>query len=323
MERESNQSPAVGRKRYLNIVYFVESARSHTIRLNLRYARWVIGFAAIVCAWAIGSIFWILSLNMQVSETRERLETSLTTIFDYQIKNDKVFETAYPADATNSYYSESAHLASNNPLRESDQPKQEAPKPSEKPVTTQTDNRNLNPPESPATATQEKSTNQPSAVTANAELNKATANSSQQNQAPVQKFINITAAKISKVGHKISLVFDINNLQHEKAEGYIWAIATFKGQDGEPKHIGAPNTAKIDPATGQIKSAKSAYRFSIQRFKKKDFEFKAPSGKDWKLTKLTIHFTDLEQTNEDLINIPVDQLALREGVDQPITDIKL
>ena len=119
MRREKNQSPSSDRTRYLNIVYFVESARSHTIRINLRYARWAVAAGVVICGWTIGSIFWIFSLQVQTGKTRDRLATALTTIFDYQIKNEKVFDVAYPTDATNSYYSELAQLPSNNPIAES------------------------------------------------------------------------------------------------------------------------------------------------------------------------------------------------------------
>ena len=92
MERTATQPAHNDRTRYINFVYFVESARSHTIRINLKYARWTVGGVLVVFAWAAGSVFWIASLRWQVQETRDRLESSLTTIFDYQIKNDKVFE---------------------------------------------------------------------------------------------------------------------------------------------------------------------------------------------------------------------------------------
>ena len=118
MDHESSHPSSGDRTRYLNIVYFIESARSHTLRINLAHARWAAGASILVFTWAVGSIFWITALRFQITAARNRLETSLTAIFDYQIKNDKVFDLAYPPDATNGYYSESAQLASNNPLVE-------------------------------------------------------------------------------------------------------------------------------------------------------------------------------------------------------------
>lgn len=353
MERPATQPSPNDRTRYLNIVYFVESARSHTIRVNLRYARWGLGLAAIVCAWSAGSIFWILTLQFQVSETRERLESSLTTIFDYQIKNDKVFEIAYPADQTNSYYSEAAQLASNNPVSDPSQAKNPAPHPEDKLTLAKTESPAQKTGEMPAAKSVDapvgkavpvvaaKMTDKPiekipakpntpeaqstltpvhaTAAVADANVNSETPRANPSSEA----LVNITAAQISKTGNKIALVFDINNLSEERADGYIWAVAKFTMPDGQSTYVGAPQSLKLDPANGQIKSVKSAYRFSIQRFKKKDFEIKAPAIKDWKLAKLTIHFTDINRQKEDQINIPVDQLAVNSDVDKPYTEIKL
>ena len=338
MERESKQSSPVDRTRYLNIVYFVESARSHTIRVNLKYARWGLGLTAIIGSWAIGSIVWILSLQVQVTQTRERLETSLTTIFDYQIKNDKVFDLAYPADATNSYYSESAHLASNNPLVDQGQAKQDPSLPAQKSTITvaavpaatknaekisekQQGRVSVTPSDKNLDSGKEAKEAQNFATAAETGTG-TTTSKPKSTDTKSDDFIEITAAKISKTGNKIDVVFDINNLQEEKADGYVWAVATFTNPDGTFTYVGAPQTAKLDPATGQITSAKSGYRFSIQRYKKKDFEFNTPSTKNWKLSKLTINYTDINRKNESQINIPVDQLALTEQSDQAPTMLK-
>jgi hypothetical protein len=337
MERSSKQLAQSDRTRYLNIVYFVESARSHTIRINLKYARWAVGFVAIIVTWAAGSVFWILSLKNHVHDTRQRLESSLTTIFDYQIKNDRVFEIAYPADATKSYYSEAAQLASNNPVMDpkstnpssgssspssSAQTASRAPEvtvsnqpssstvtgsiaktqPDEKPISARTD-----PKQAPAVS---------STTTSNAPTQKSTiVAASFDSTTPVRSdnakpLIEVSGAKISRAENKIELNFDINNRRTERAAGYIWAVAAFSSPDGKTSHSGAPYHVQIDTNSGKITSVRSAYRFAILRYKKKNFEFKTPATKDWKLTKVTIHFTDVNHQKEDVVNVPVDQLAI-------------
>ena len=349
MDRAANQPVQNDRTRYLNIVYFVESARSHTIRINLRYARWAIGAAAIVVAWAAGSIFWIASLRWQVEETRERLESSLTTIFDYQIKNDKVFELAYPVDATKSYYSEAAQLASNNPTTETkvQTPAADLTKPA---VNTPTSD--IKPAGSSAkpdsTATVAKVEAKPTEATVKSDVQPSQAPVASQpgllasaatTQAqPVTKIVDNAAAKpaevagslldisgtkLARIGNRIELVFDINNRRPERASGYIWAVATFSGQNGKTMYSGAPNHLQLESTSGKIKSFKSGYRFAIQRYKKKDFEFKTPASKDWKLTKVTIHFTDMNNSKEDVINVPVEQLASGQGSEAPATETPL
>lgn len=354
MERSANQPVQNDRTRYLNIVYFVESARSHTIRINLRYARWAIGAAAIIFAWAAGSVFWIVSLRWQVDETRERLESSLTTIFDYQIKNDKVFELAYPAEATKSYYSEAAQLASNNPVMDSKSSGSSTDeisptKASQPPVTADSkppvaQKVSTTAPEIKPTAKAEENKPQPMAA-ANQVASPAPAvtvvsqsaatsiqpaatasvvapspgNLAQDNAA----LIDVSGAKITKSGNKLELVFDINNRKPERALGYIWAVAAFAGADGKTIYSAAPNHVQFDAGAGKIKSFKTAYRFAIQRYKKKDFEFKAPAIKDWKLTKMTIHFTDINNSKEEVVNVPVDHFASSQSAEKPASETNL
>jgi hypothetical protein len=334
MERESSHPTSGERTRYLNIVYFIESARSHTIRINLAHARWAVGGAILVFTWAIGSIFWITSLRLQISAARDRLETSLTTIFDYQIKNDQVFDIAYPTDATNSYYSEAAQLASNSPIVEktgdktvekaipkvpvetnntkaavaiSDKiPAQPTEKVAagalEKPIEKSPEKLAEKAPEKPALA----ASSQP-AVAAETTHNTDLAHSNAAAEAAASKLIDISNAKISKNGSKYSLVFDINNLSKQKAEGYIWTVASFTSDSGQTALSAAPEHTKINSGTGEIVSIKSAYRFSIQRFKNKVFDFRTPAGKEWKLSALKIHFADVAGNSADAVDIPVDQ----------------
>jgi hypothetical protein len=130
--------------------------------------------------------------------------------------------------------------------------------------------------------------------------------------------IEVSGAKISKIGNKLELVFDIHNPHSERAAGYIWAVAAFATPDGKTMHVGAPSHLQLEVDSGKVKAFKTGYRFSIQRYKKKDFEFKTPSAKDWKLTKMTIHFSDLTRKNEQAVNVPVDQLASAQSSEMPV-----
>ena len=317
MDQDTSHPTSRQRTRYLNIVYFIESARSHTIRINLAHARWAVGAAILVFSWAIASIFWITTLRYQISAARSRLETSLTTIFDYQIKNDRVFEIAYPADATNSYYSESAQLASNNPVSDKTKDKTEA-KPLRNPDSAQDIQHGKSSEKNPPTAANLETEHSPEKITDKPVTNINNSVPSAATVAPVidnsnattSKRIDVKNAKLSKSGAKYSLVFDINNLSKQKAEGYIWTVASFASSSGQTAVTASPDHTKIDPATGDIASVKSAYRFSIQRFKNKTFDFQTPAGKDWALSTLKIHYTDLSGAKKETIEIPVDQISI-------------
>ena len=302
MDSGDKSTQVSDRIRYLNIVYFIESARSHTLRINLRHAKWGVGLAVILCAWSIGSIIWILSLKREVDGTRHHLESALTTVFDYQIKNDKVFELAYPIDATNGYYSEAAQLASNNPIVD------------KRPATSES---------APIANESKPVTNEPPLPSQALATDVAT-KAKPVKEASSKKIIGITAPRISKSGVKMTLDFNITNSHTKKAEGYIWAVASIQTPAGQTTQIIAPEHAKLDNESGKISVIKAAYRFSIQRFKEKSFDFTIPAGiKDWKLTKLTVSFTDLNANETNQVELPVESLALNQDSDTPPTELKL
>ncbi len=339
MDSDHKSSSIPERVRYLNIVYFVESARSHTLRINLRHAKWAIAGVLVLCVWSFGSIIWILSLKHQITGTRTHLESALSTVFDYQIKNDKVFELAYPIDATNSYYSEAAQLASNNPVSD---------KRSTIPETNLTAKENKSPDKDVAQESQqtapikvspEKSQTPSVASTSGAapakqvivetvnEKSLATdtaAKSKSPRDDASGKLIGISSPRVSKTGPKMVLEFSITNSNPKRAEGYIWAVANIQTASGQIVRIIAPEHAKLDRETGEIAAFKAAYRFSIQRFKEKSFDFAIPSGvKEWKLTKLIISFSDLNATRTDQVELPVESLAVTHQSDTNPTDLKL
>lgn len=335
MRRATNKPSHGERNRYLNIVYFVESARSHTIRINLTYARWAIALALVVAAWSIGSLFWIAHLQYQSAKTHDRLEHALTTIFDYQIKNEKIFDEAYPPESTNGYYSELAQLPSNNPVAETTalpQPKSEA----------KTQDKNTHPqpvaktaqlpqPAIPAGEATKKpanpgiETNAANSAVVSSVSKPAELSTTPSAQAPDQSgpSLEISGAKLSKADGHIYLNFNMKNKNPERAEGFIWAVAVIAQENGEAKPVVAPVHTRIDSKSGAIIAPKSGYRFSILKFKNKEFKFKAPGKSSWKLSKLTIHYTTVDGRNEQKIEIPVEQVAITNVADTPATNIAL
>jgi len=333
MRRTPNQTSPSEKTRYLNIVYFVESARSHTIRVNLTHARWAIGALAVVAVWAIGSVFWIINLQYQSAKTRDRLETALTTIFDYQIKNEKVFEQAYPPEATNGYYSELAQLPSNNPLSDHNSGKEtpvatehvaavKQTPPASAPAKTETAPLTQRTVATEAKKNPETLPPPTSAPVSNKHADKANDKIKSETTVAATS-LEISGAKLSKSENKIALTFNIQNKNSHRAEGFIWAVAMIAQENGQVKPIASPAYTKIDPNSGAVLSARSAYRFSILRFKTKEFDFKVPASSAWKLTKLTIHLTDLEGAHEQKVEVPVEHVAVSSIADTPSTDIKL
>lgn len=332
--RRANNKPSHGdRTRYLNIVYFVESARSHTVRINLTYARWLVAMLVVVGFWALGSVFWISQLRVDNAKTRDRLEQALTTIFDYQIKTEKVFEEAYPPEISNTYYSELAQLPSNNPVSPSVQdqlastkrapsidPQTPTEKPQPKPAA------EIAQPNTLATNSLKKSAAASSTgvvTSANMIKTEQTENTPSSVATTSTPLLEISSAKLSKNNGHIFLNFNMRNKIAQRAEGFIWAVAVISNENGTTKPLVAPAHTRIDLTSGAIIAAKTAYRFSILKFKNKEFDFKPTEKSNWKLTKLTIHYTNIEGSNEQKMDIPVEQIAVTNVADTPATDISL
>lgn len=333
MRRGHNQTERHERTRYLNIVYFVESARSHTIRINLTYARWAIGALAVIVLWSFGSIFWIANLEYQVAKTRLRLETALATIFDNQIKNEKVFEEAYPNEATKAYYSELAQLPSNNPISDTPTSPDAQVKSPQNAINTKT-------PSAETLRVHDDTKNATSATPVLPEKNKPLANDGSTSPSDLKTLdgvstsptyaaeatanspsFDITGAKLSKTDSRILLNFSMRNKNIHRGEGFIWAVARLAHENGETRFVGSPEYTKLDTKTGNLTSGRSGYKFSILKFKNKELDFKTPSSTQWKLTKLTVFYTDLQGKNEQKIDIPVEKLAVTNHSTMPPTDI--
>ena len=301
MDRDLSEHKFTARNQFLNIVYFVESAKTHSLRINLRHARWALAFCALTCFWAVGSIAWVVLLESQIGGTREQLATSLAAIFAYQVKTEKFFEVAYPSDAITNYYSESAQLPSNNPIVDNKSTIDKIPK-------SGVDSRS----EDVAPSIPDVNV-APAAVrvaSEGASDAKATTEAGAVAGAPVETLIKISAAKASVEGNKISLGLDITNPNRTKAEGYVWAVAKVNRSGEAASCFGAPNYVKSSATSGEISQVSTGYRFSIKRFKRKEFEFVVPAGgAAWTLGEVTIHFSDVKGTYDSRASAAVETLA--------------
>lgn len=291
------------RERHLNIVYFVDSARTHSIRVNLSHARWVLAGAVGLTIWAVMSLAWILSLGRILDTTRNHLSTALASVFDYQVKYDKIFDVAYPDASLNGYYAEGSHLSANNPTTTNDV------RPAEKPAAAVA----VKEAAVPAMATSVTAVGQPAAATAvvapptseTAAVTPAQASAAQSSVAS----LDIRKPLLKKSGDKLSLEFDmINRETKNKSEGYVWAIVNVKLADGSQKSIVAPTSARLNK-TGSVDNHASAYRFSIQRYKKKEFGFILPTADESAITEVKIVYSDLsgKDRHESIVPPVIDK----------------
>jgi hypothetical protein len=346
MDRDSSEPSYAGRRQFLNIVYFVESAKTHTLRINLRHARWAVCVACLVCLWALGSIAWIVALESQIRGTRIHLASSLAAIFDYQIKTDKIFEAAYPSDTTTNYYSESAQLPSNNPVIDSKSTIEKVsgaekvatlaqsgtPTPASVPTTALTHAATLPPAiaqatspsvERPTTAVDNKSAVKSiTPVKVETAGKSPTQASESTGNGTTKPLLKLSDTKLSILTDKISLAFNLTNPNTTKAEGYIWAVAKITRDGLPPSFLPAPAYVHINSKNGEITDSSSAYRFSIKSFKSKSFDFVVPPGGRWTVSEVNIHISDLAGTFDRKTSLPFDAIATAEkgGRDEGRTD---
>ena len=83
------------RTKYLNIVYFVDSSKSYSIRINLVAARWALVLLIGVTLWSLISVAWVINLTQVVAKTRLSLGEALTGVYEYQLKYEHVFDKSY------------------------------------------------------------------------------------------------------------------------------------------------------------------------------------------------------------------------------------
>ena len=83
-------------QRHVNLIYFVDAAKTKTIRVSLRTASIVMMASAVVVIWAFFAGALLLRMQAKQSDLRAELSTSRSVIFEYQTLHDGVFEQAYP-----------------------------------------------------------------------------------------------------------------------------------------------------------------------------------------------------------------------------------
>src|SRR5262249_40901327 len=74
----------------------------------------------------------------------------------------------------------------------------------------------------------------------------------------------------------ISFAFDLKNENTKgQSEGFVWVVAEVALASGTITKIAAPSSVVLD-TSGEIKNHKQAYRFSIKRFRDREFKLKDP-----------------------------------------------
>ncbi len=84
------------RQRFLNIIYFMDSRRTRTLKFTLRSASITLGVLAVLLTWSFIASGLLIHEYQTNSDLRQQTRGLLSTIFSYQTRYDEVYENAYP-----------------------------------------------------------------------------------------------------------------------------------------------------------------------------------------------------------------------------------
>jgi hypothetical protein len=87
----------VERKRYLNIIYFVDSRRTRTLKYSIERSYLTVAIIAASMLWSVVSTALLLRDRIVIREMTDHSEKLLGLVFNYQTRYDEVYEKAYPA----------------------------------------------------------------------------------------------------------------------------------------------------------------------------------------------------------------------------------
>lgn len=86
----------VERKRYLNIIYFIDSKRTQTLKFSIGASYLTVGALAIAVVWSLVATGLLVRDRFVIAEMSSHSKSLLDTVFNYQTRYDEVYEKAYP-----------------------------------------------------------------------------------------------------------------------------------------------------------------------------------------------------------------------------------
>jgi hypothetical protein len=287
-----------GRKRQLNLIYFIDASRTHTITVSLGQLRVMIAFCVGLIVWSIASIALVASLLSDRANLLSRLHVALNTVFDYETRVDNVFDLAYP------------------------QPKASRPPVAQvevKPVTASPAEPSLPPPpeaqfESKPEHNQESIAASDSAGSASiADAGAAKTKSNDIPDSTEDAVVSISRPVLLTHPTSLELRFDLTTRSGvDLAEGFIFAIAEFTTDQGERQFIGAPRDIAVSES-GIPKLPLKATSFAIKRFKQKGFKFPIRANISGTFTKLHIAVIGTKGNPISAYDLPVQLRIGKHG----------
>jgi hypothetical protein len=97
-KEKAGNRPRSERKRYLNIIYFIDSKRTRTLKFSIKTGYLTVGTLCLLVGWSLIASLLLVREHGLNKELRSRSRNLLSVIFNYQTRHDLVYEKAYPND---------------------------------------------------------------------------------------------------------------------------------------------------------------------------------------------------------------------------------
>ncbi len=84
------------RKRYLNVIYFIDSSRTRTLKFSIGASYFTVGALTVAVIWSLIATSLLIRDRFVIAEMNSHRKSLLETVFNYQTRYDEVYERAYP-----------------------------------------------------------------------------------------------------------------------------------------------------------------------------------------------------------------------------------
>ena len=286
---KNNKNPkSPQRQKLLNIIYFIDSNRTHSIKIPLRTASYLTAGLITLLVWSFVSSALLYGQLTTQSQKDARISQLLTSIFEYQTRYDGVYEKTYPKE----------QIASKKTIQDVQVANVQKPvkkTPADDKISADTPNKK----DSSGAATTKLNPKSRQVVTT-----------------PKTANIRIQNPTYRTSKSKLTVSFAIQNkISPKRAGGRIWGVATVIDQKGHIKKLTSPKGI-LHKKEAVPENITMAQKFSIRYYKSKSLDFKVP--KNSRITNIDI-FCYQDNSVVKIASIPIKNKTAKPSIAKDIT----
>ena len=255
------------RKRYLNVIYFIDSNRTRTLKFSIGTSYFTVGLLSAAVIWSVVSASLLVRDRIVISRMQDHTQSLLELVFNYQTRYDEVYEKAYPDN-------DSSLMSAVHAADLKDEKAEKAANGSGKGMS-------LSAKTAPAIAREK--------LASETASSRGTDSSAAANEPPISIENFSTQVNEQTILVRVSLK---NLSSPNKTSGSVKAVAKFIDLDNKPHSF-----ESHPKATGD--ETRNDEQFNIRYFKNKAFYFEPPKGVSGKFIDLVVTIKDGEGRSKD------------------------